>query len=202
MAEWYQQQSASSTPSRRLPVGNWQEMDAAAYAADSPRSISTRSMSSIGTIWDWRPKSFSFSDESKSVPRDLLADYLPEAHRRGIKVFVYMNVHWAGKLYLTEHPDWVQRKRDGSAADGACMAAAARRSAPTRPGATGCLKLIDEMTSAYEIDGIFLDGPAFFEGTCYCERAKARLPRPLWRRDHRDRRCAEPALARFSRVPL
>lgn len=190
MAEWYQQQLRIVHSEVALARGELEKMDAAAYA-DRIASLHFNAQHvEYGTIWDGDQKTFLFrTSQARTILRDWLGDYLPEAHRRGIKVFVYMNVHWAGKLYLTEHPGWVQRKRDGSPLTGLYGGGGTSLCANT-PWRDWTLGLIDEMTSAYEVDGIFLDGPAFFEGTCYCEAAKARSasamaprsPRSLMRR--------------------
>jgi hypothetical protein len=38
------------------------------------------------------------------ISRDYLGEYLPEAHKRGIRVLIYFNVHWSNQTFAREHP--------------------------------------------------------------------------------------------------
>lgn len=102
---------------------------------------------------------------------DRLAAYLPEAHRRGIKVIVYFNVHWYSMEFARKHADWVQIKEDGQPLDGVY-----------KTGTSFCVnsgyrewafQIVRDLC-AYDIDGIFYDGPIFFASTCYCPACQAK----------------------------
>jgi len=102
---------------------------------------------------------------------DRLAAYLPEAHRRGIKVIVYVNVHWYSMEFARKHPEWVQIKEDGQPLDGVyktgtsfCVNSAYRE---------WVFQIVRDLC-AYDIDGIFYDGPIFFASTCYCPACQAK----------------------------
>lgn len=97
---------------------------------------------------------------------DRLKAYLPLAHRAGIRVIVYVNVHWYSKDFGSRHPDWLQKRHDGSPVDTVYST-----------GVSFCInssyrewvfQLLKELC-AYPIDGIFYDGPIFFSDSCYCD---------------------------------
>jgi hypothetical protein len=155
--------------------GELAKTDMAQFAADVDGQHYNAQHVEYGLSWDGDQKVFYFqTDLGKSVARDVLGDYLPEAHKRGIKVFIYMNVHWAAKLYIDENPDWTQRKVDGSPLTGMYGGSGASLCVNS-PWRDWILALTEEMSKNYEIDGIFLDGPCFYVGTCYCESCKKRF---------------------------
>jgi len=39
---------------------------------------------------------------------DALREYLPYAHQYGIKLLVYLNMHWYSYEFAKKHPDWEQ----------------------------------------------------------------------------------------------
>lgn len=96
---------------------------------------------------------------------DFLARYLPEAHKRGLRVLIYFNVHWYTRRFGEQHPDWRQIREDGRPLDGVydtgtdfCV------NTPWREWVFGVLRDL----AAYPIDGIFYDGPVYRPDTCYC----------------------------------
>ena len=100
---------------------------------------------------------------------DYLAQYLPEAHRRGLKVLIYFNVHWYNRSFADAHKDWMQVREDGRPLDGVyttgfdfCL---------NGPWREWCFQTLRDLC-AYPIDGIFYDGPIFFPETCYCKYCK------------------------------
>lgn len=106
---------------------------------------------------------------SKVKNRDILKEYLPLAHKAGIRVIVYFNVHWYTKKFGKEHPDWLQIKEDGKPIDDVyttgtsfCINSSYRK---------WVFQVLRDLCK-YEIDGIFYDGPIFFANTCYCETCK------------------------------
>ena len=125
--------------------------------------------------YDGESKIFLFNTKkAREIPRDFLKEYLPEAHKRGIFVFIYINVHWANKLFIREHPDWVQRLADGKPLTG-LYGGEGTSLCVNSPWREWIFSLIHELASNYDIDGIFFDGPSFYLGTCYCESCKKKF---------------------------
>ncbi|MCE5345411.1 MAG: beta-galactosidase trimerization domain-containing protein [Bacteroidales bacterium] len=102
----------------------------------------------------------------KKVNFDSLKDYLLEAHKSKIKVVIYYNVHAIEQSYANLHRNWQQIKDDGKPIEDVygvdssfCI------NSPWREEVFQTLRKL----AAYEIDGIFYDGPIFFSNTCNCE---------------------------------
>jgi hypothetical protein len=119
--------------------------------------------------------------------RDYLAEYLPEAHKRGIKVVLYFNVHAVNINFAKKYPDWQQIKEDGKPKEDVyntestfCV------NSPWRDWVFQVLKDL----AKYKIDGIFYDGPIFFAETCYCSSC-----RKLFRETYRE---GIPSKSKFS----
>ncbi len=113
---------------------------------------------------------FNFSEAPK-VLRDFLGEYLPIAKEKGLRVFIYFNVHAYTGKFADEHPDWAMKRSDGSRLTGLYWADM------TSPCVNGpwrewSLRVIKELAEKHPIDGVFLDGPAFFYDTCYCDSCK------------------------------
>jgi len=103
------------------------------------------------------------------VPRDFIGEYLPEAHKRGIKVLIYYNVHRLHVDFGRKHPEWLQVDSRGRIVDYLY--------------GSGCAPCVNSSwrewsfqgirdLAKYEIDGIFLDGPIFAPGACYCKNCR------------------------------
>lgn len=91
--------------------------------------------------------------------RDDLAEYLPVAHEAGLRVFVYFNAHWYGKDFPEE---MFIRTADGEKME------AYGHGWLTCPGGP-FLRWSEQIArdlAEYDIDGVFIDGPAM--GICYC----------------------------------
>jgi len=89
---------------------------------------------------------------------EVLKDYLKLAKEKNIRIIFYINPSAFGKDFLNKRSDCIQRKADGELLNSPCI------NSPYR-------KLLFEMiqeVAQYEIDGIFLDGPVFRQGACYC----------------------------------
>ena len=98
--------------------------------------------------------------------RGVLEDYLREARKRGLKVFVYLNVHWADVSQLEAHPDWFQVDYDGKVIDD--VYGRGLMPCVNSPGwRESSYSLIGEVAELGP-DGIFLDGPVFHVRGCYC----------------------------------
>jgi hypothetical protein len=137
-----------------------------------------------------------FEKLEKLGNRDMLREYLPLAHRHGVKLITYLNMHWFSTAFAAEHPNWEQLLASGESygklfplyGDGTTMCV----NSPWRDWA---FQLITEVAKT-GVDGIFLDGPVVFPGCCYCESCQklfraetgADLPReedwsnPIWKK--------------------
>ena len=106
------------------------------------------------------------TDIAESVPRDFLAEYLPEAHARGIRVLIYYNVHWMQTEFAMRHPEWLQVERDGEIKEDLYGSGCAP--CVNSPWRDWSLRGIRDL-ARYDIHGIFLDGPIFVPRGCYCD---------------------------------
>ncbi|MGI6384263.1 MAG: beta-galactosidase trimerization domain-containing protein [bacterium] len=99
---------------------------------------------------------------------DYLRTYTPIAHKHGIRIIAYLNMHWFSYEFAAGHPDWEQITSNGE------------RFGKVKPlygnGTTFCINsdwrewAFSLMAEAIKtgIDGIFLDGPVVFPDCCYC----------------------------------
>ncbi len=99
---------------------------------------------------------------------DYLRSYVPYAHKYGISVVAYLNMHWYDNKFASRHPDWEQVISDG------------RKYGQVNPlygeGRTMCVNSpwrdwafdLIEQAMKTGIDGVFLDGPVVFPDSCYC----------------------------------
>ncbi|MDI6827175.1 MAG: beta-galactosidase trimerization domain-containing protein [Armatimonadota bacterium] len=103
---------------------------------------------------------------------DLIREYLPYAHKYGIRVIAYLNMHWFSYEFADRHPGWEQMLADGTPYG--------RRHPLYGDGTTFCVnsgwrdwarELIIECIKT-GIDGVFLDGPVIYPGCCYCESCR------------------------------
>jgi len=129
---------------------------------------------------------------AREVPRDFIGEYIPEAHKRGIKVLIYYNVHRLHVEFGRKHPEWIQVNAQGRIVDNLYGSGCAP--CVNSPYRDWSFQGIRDL-AAYEIDGVFLDGPIFAPGACYCENCQTlfkgeygvELPRkedwkdPAWR---------------------
>jgi hypothetical protein len=116
---------------------------------------------------------FFFKSKLASVPNpDYLGRYLPEARRRGIRTFIYFNVHYYTMRFAAEHADWRQIRENEKPLDDVydtgsdfCV---------NSPWRNWVFQVIRDL-AAYPIDGIFYDGPVFRPDTCYCRYCRAKF---------------------------
>jgi len=105
---------------------------------------------------------------------DFLGQYLPEAHKQGLRVFIYFNVHSYTMSFGEAHPDWRQIREDGTPLTGVYETATSFCvNSPYREW----VFQIDRDLCAYPIDGILYDGPIFFPQTCYCHYCQEKFRR-------------------------
>ena len=100
--------------------------------------------------------------------RDLLGEMVEECHRNGIYLIAYLNIHWAPNEFFEKHPTWAQVDPEGKTGGAIygrgwamCTNVESYRQEWIRP-------MLEEVAAAYDIDGIFLDGPARRVKCCYC----------------------------------
>jgi hypothetical protein len=110
---------------------------------------------------------------------DWLAQYLPEAKKRGLRVIVYFDLHWYKPSFGERHPDWVQKREDGAPLSG--MYNVGTNFCVNSPWRVWIFQVVRDL-SAYPIDGIFYDGPIYSIDTCYCEYCRAKFQK-LYGRD-------------------
>jgi len=121
--------------------------------------------------WKWKngmdDKGMYFKSKMNKVGNDdRLGAYLPVAHRKGLKVVVYFNVHWYTKEFGLQHPDWCQIIESGQLIDN--VYSTGTSFCVNSPYRDWVFQILKDLC-AYEIDGIFFDGPIFFPNTCYCQ---------------------------------
>ena len=100
-------------------------------------------------------------------------EYLEEAHKRDFRVLVYFNVHAYEREFAKRHPDWIQKRDDDTMVDNLYGV----RVAPcvNSPFREWAVDVIRRLASKYEIDGVFLDGPAYYPKACYCEYCREKF---------------------------
>ncbi|MBN2558046.1 MAG: beta-galactosidase trimerization domain-containing protein [Clostridia bacterium] len=107
-----------------------------------------------------------YYDEARHGTR--LDAYLKEAAGHGIREIIYYNTHCLTQEIVDRHPDWMQRKSDGS---------------PMPAYSIYYLNCVnggwfDDFASnirnlcRHPVDGIFLDGPVMREDGCFCETCR------------------------------
>jgi len=101
------------------------------------------------------------------VLRKVLPEYLKIAHEYGLKVFVYINVHWYDLEGLKEHPDWFQVDYNGKIITN--VYGRGLMPCVNSPGWRSYSLSIIEEIAKMEPYGIFLDGPVFHPKGCYCK---------------------------------
>ena len=106
---------------------------------------------------------------AKKVIRDFIGEYLPEAHKRGIRVLIYYNVHWINVAFGKDHSDWLQVNIEGKIIDD--LYGSGNAPCVNSPWRDWSFRGIKDL-AVYDIDGIFLDGPIVTPGACYCQSCK------------------------------
>ncbi len=96
--------------------------------------------------------------------QDLLGPYLPAARAQGLRVLVYLNVHWYG----LDFPQEMAIRQ----ADGSLITAYGNGwlSCPNGPFLKYALGMAEDL-GEYDVDGAFLDGPV--TSICWCDHCRA-----------------------------
>ena len=99
--------------------------------------------------------------------RDLLYETIAAARHHDQRVVAYMASIWGGSELYGEHPQWAQRKADGSITswDDEFTSVAM---CPNSPYRDYFASLIREIAETYDIDGFYFD-EASFQSWCSCE---------------------------------
>jgi hypothetical protein len=116
---------------------------------------------------------FFFKSKVASVENpDYLGKYLPEAKKRGLRIFIYFNVHYYTMRFAEAHPDWRQVRENGKPLDAVYDTGA--DFCVNSPWREWVFQAIRDL-AAYPIDGIFYDGPVYRPDTCYCKYCRAKF---------------------------
>ncbi len=99
-----------------------------------------------------------------------LREYLTAARRLGLRTLIYFNVHAYPLDFGRRHPDWAQLKPDGTPISNVyetntamCYNTGYRE---------WCFQMLRNI-ARLPVDGVFYDGPIFYEDTCYCRACRA-----------------------------
>lgn len=101
--------------------------------------------------------------------RDLLKKYIQRAHKKGLRIILYVYPTYPGDLER-DHPDWrqltVQNKTQATAAG--------MRVCLNSPWRDWFFQQVRKMAE-FEIDGLFIDGPAIPSNACYCDSCRKKF---------------------------
>ncbi|MDD5679039.1 MAG: DUF6259 domain-containing protein [Kiritimatiellae bacterium] len=111
---------------------------------------------------------------------------IAELHKEGIKILYYINAHILDQIDKDiffqktdkRHSEWAQRMADGSFVE-IYVKRGERGKTSNCINAEGwrrhiCNRII-QTAKTLDVDGIFLDGPAFFPGSCYCANCRKKF---------------------------
>jgi hypothetical protein len=99
--------------------------------------------------------------------RDLLPEMIEACHSRGISVPVYVTVGWDERS-AREHPEWMERRRDGSPNGAGPFEAGWRKLCLNTPYLDFLLAYTEETVRAFDLDGLFMD--IVWQEHCRCPR--------------------------------
>ncbi|NPV08719.1 MAG: hypothetical protein HPY83_12270 [Anaerolineae bacterium] len=188
-------------PVRMLRVDNAPDFDSLKHADLEAMARSRRDDWRINCEWvvgsfGWQGRGYLTSFQSpkfETWPRfgdfDYLRSYVPHAHRYGIRVLSYLNMHWFAYEFADQHPGWEQITSTGEAygrlhplyGNGTTFCV----NSPWRDWAFTMIR--EAMKTG--IDGVFLDGPVIYPDSCYCQSCQtlfrqlhgADIPHEDWR---------------------
>jgi hypothetical protein len=99
---------------------------------------------------------------------DYLRAYTPHAHKYGIHVIAYLNMHWFTYEFADQHPGWEQLTSSGKAYGRQNpLYGKGTTFCPNSPWREWAFSLMREAMKT-GIDGVFLDGPVIFADCCSC----------------------------------
>jgi len=106
---------------------------------------------------------------------DYLRSYTPHAHKYGIHVLSYLNMHWFTVDFAAEHPDWEQITSSGKPYGEVYPLYGEGRTFCVNTGWREWAFLMMQEAMKTGIDGVFLDGPVVFRDCCYCDACRDRF---------------------------
>jgi hypothetical protein len=104
---------------------------------------------------------------------EILARYLAAAHRAGLRVILYLNVHIIGRSEAHRRDEWAQQAKDGSWPLSYDTYHPCCYTGPWRGHFFGVIDALADV----DIDGVFLDGPSMTAGGCHCVACRAAFQR-------------------------
>lgn len=99
--------------------------------------------------------------------RDPFGDTVKALRERGILTLAYVNTLWAGPHVFEAHPDWMQRRLDGSPT----RQGVGVTICPSSPYVEQLEAITAEIAAGYDIDGFFFDEPSI-QSWCTCQNCK------------------------------
>ncbi|MDL2257818.1 family 10 glycosylhydrolase [Eubacteriales bacterium OttesenSCG-928-K08] len=102
--------------------------------------------------------------------RDLLLEAITHAHKNGQKALAFVSAIWGDSALYNAHPDWAQKKRDGSLnswdEENNTVAMC-----PNSGYAEYLSSVVLEIANNYDVDGFYFD-EASFQSWCACENCQ------------------------------
>ncbi len=92
--------------------------------------------------------------------RDLLAEAIEAAHANGQRVVAYLASIWGNRDLYFKHPDWAQRKADGSVTSWDTQFNSVAMD-PLSPYRDYFAAITREIAEGYDVDGFYFDEPSF-----------------------------------------
>ena len=114
--------------------------------------------------------------------RDILAEAVDEAQEHKIRTVAYVNTLWGDRDMFEKHPEWAQRRANGSITTWEENLTAVAM-CPNTPYREYILRVGKEIADNYELDGFYFDEPSF-QSWCNCEgcresfKSKTRMELP------------------------
>jgi len=105
----------------------------------------------------------------KAGTRDLLQEQISAAHRKELRTRTYLNAHYYGDEFYEKHKEWAQVKVDGSPID--TLYGHGYTMCVNSPYRDRMFRLIVGVATR-GVDVVFLDGPAYYPGACYCDNCR------------------------------
>jgi len=96
---------------------------------------------------------------------DKLDKYLVESRKNGLRQILYWNVHCVYEDTILKHPEWKQKFKNG---DDVRAYGNQYLICINSPWIDEYLKNLKKLCN-HKLDGLFLDGPVFTGGGCYCK---------------------------------
>lgn len=91
--------------------------------------------------------------------------YLEESRKNGLRQILYWNVHCVYEDVIEIHPEWKQKFKNGDDVRAYGNQYLICINSPWKDKYINNLKKLCD----HKLDGLFLDGPVFAQGACYCE---------------------------------